>query len=280
MDDWAGRQCEGGHGNAAVDPMRRRLTGLLAWLGLGAPAPVLPQTRQKLGIVLLHGIGADGASLAPLAEHLRAPGWLVATPDMPWSKAGAFSEPVGVAEGLVRDALARLRRDGAQRLVLAGFSIGGFFAARMAGQVPVDALVAIAPNGGSDMKKLDDQLAKARDLVAQGKGQERTTLMDADVASPARWPLEGTRPAAYLDWYDPQGAMNWDRAWRALRPGVPVLLVVPTRDLANLRERKAQLWSMLPPHPANALLEPRSDHIGAPAASADGVVRWLGSTLL
>jgi pimeloyl-ACP methyl ester carboxylesterase len=263
-----------------VDPVRRHLTALLAWLGLGAPAPALPQTRQKLGIVLLHGIGADGSSMAPLAGQLRAPGWLVATPDMPWSQTTAFSEPVAVAERQVREALERLRRDGAQRLVLAGFSIGGFFAARMAGQVPVDALVAIAPNGGSDMKKLDDQLARARELVAQGKGQERTTLMDADVASPARWPLEGTRPASYLEWYDPQGAMNWDRAWRALKPGLPVLLVVPTRDLANLRQKKAELWSMLPPHPANLLLEPRSDHIGAPAASAEGVVRWLGSTLL
>lgn len=256
------------------DPARRALTALLASLGLGAHRHA-PAATPRLGLVLLHGIGGAGASMEPLAERLREPGWLVRTPDMPWSQAGAFGEPVAAAEARVVRELAALREAGAQRLVLAGFSLGGFFAAHMAGRVPADALVAIAPNGGADMKKLDDQLERARALVAAGRGQERTTLMDADVVGDGRTPLVGTRAATYLEWYEPRGVMNWDGVWQRLRPGLPVLLVVPRRDLANLRERKDALWEGLPPHPAHRLYQPWTDHLGAPLASAGETVRWL-----
>ncbi len=256
------------------DPARRALTALLASVGLGAHRTPRA-TPQRLGVVLLHGIGADGSSMQALAGRLRAAGWDVRTPDMPWSQAGAFAEPVGAAEARVLQELAALRQAGAQRLVLAGFSLGGFFAAHMAGRTAVDALVAIAPNGGADMKRLDDQLERARALVAAGRGQERTTLMDADVVGDGRSPLVGTRAATYLEWYDPRGVMNWNGVWQRLRPGTPVLLVVPRRDLANLRERKDALWEGLPPHPAHRLYQPWTDHLGAPQASAGETVQWL-----
>lgn len=261
---------------ARVDMGRRSLAAALALLDWPLQAAQAGPAGPDLGIVLLHGIGAAGASMEPLAARLRRPGWNVVMPDMPWSQAGAFAEPPAVAERRVQDALAQLRAAGAQRLVLAGFSLGGLFAAHMAAQVPVDALVAIAPNGGADMKRLDDQLARARELVAQGRGQEPTTLMDADVVGDGRTPLVGTRPAAYLAWYEPQGLMNWDGIWRRLPAGLPVLLVVPRRDLANLRERRDALWAGLPRHPRHRLLQPWSDHLGAPLASAAGVADWLG----
>ncbi|HZY18384.1 MAG TPA: alpha/beta fold hydrolase [Ramlibacter sp.] len=259
-----------------VDLGRRALGAVLLAAGWPRAATSQPAgAGARVGIVLMHGIGGSAAAMASLADRLRQPGWSVANLDMPWSQAGAFAQPVEAAERQVLAALDKLRREGAERLVLAGFSLGGLFAAHMAGRARVDGLVAIAPNGGSDMKKLDDQLARARELIAQGRGNERTTLDDADVVSPARWPIQGTVPAAYVTWYDPQGTMNWGGIWSRLRPGTPVLLVVPTRDLANLRERKQQLWQGLPPHPGNRLYEPRTDHLGAPRASAEEAVEWI-----
>lgn len=264
---------------------RRTLTALLlsGLFGRAAAVPAQPPAvaspAHRVGIVLLHGIGATGESMAPLAARLREPGWRVLTPDLPYGGPRAFSQPVAAAERTVLAALDTLRREGATRLVLAGFSLGGFFAAHMAGRVPVDALVAIAPNGGSDMKPLGDQLAKARELMAAGRGEQPTMLQDSDVVSPARYDLPHAVPSAYVSWFDPEGVMNWRAVWGRLRPGTPVLLVVPTRDLANLRKVKRELWAGLPPHPASRLYEPRADHLGAPMASAQEAVRWIRDTV-
>jgi pimeloyl-ACP methyl ester carboxylesterase len=260
--------------------MTRRLlsTGILAAL-FGRPIPSQAQPKQRLGIVLLHGIGATGAAMEPLAARWRAQGWTVSTPDLPYGGNAAFSRPVAEAERIVREQLHRLRREGAQKVVLAGFSIGGFFAAHMAGREPVDALVAIAPNGGADMKQLQDEVARARQLVAQGRGDQPTTMKDGAVVGDDRYDLPGAVPSAWLTWFDPAGAMNWRRVWQALRPGVPVFLVVPTRDLANLRKVKRELWEGLPRDPRHQLYEPRSDHLGAPLASADESIRWIRATV-
>jgi dienelactone hydrolase len=242
-----------------------------------APAPAA--RRGRVGIVLLHGIGATGASMEPLAARWRRNGWTVSTPDLPYGGDAAFSRDVAAAEATVMAELEKLRRGGAERLVLAGFSIGGFFAAHMAGRTQVDALVSIAPNGGSDMKKLDDQLARARELIAQGRGRQPTLLYDAAVVGSERYELPAATPAAYVSWYDPEGVMNWRGVWQRLRPGTPVFLVVPTRDLANLRKVRRELWEGLPPHRANRLYEPRADHLGAPMASADAAADWLRETV-
>lgn len=263
--------------------MARRVlsSGVLAWLVGGCSRAEAPPEgpRAKVGIVLLHGIGAGGSSMEPLAARLRERGWAVSTPDLPYGGPASFSRPVADAERIVRDELQRLRREGAQKVVLAGFSLGGFFAARVAGLEPVDALVAIAPNGGADMKQLADEVDRARELVRQGRGDQPTLMKDAAVVGTERYDLPGAVPSAWLTWFDPAGAMNWRGVWRALKPGVPVLLVVPTRDLANLRAVKDELWDGLPKHPRNRLHEPRSDHLGAPLASADEAIRWIRDTV-
>ena len=69
--------------------------------------------------------------------------------------------------------------------------------------------------------------------------------------------------------------MNWQKIMSALKP-MPVLLVVPTRDLPNLLAMKSRVFADLPPHPMNRLYEPDSNHIGAVNASATEVVSWIG----
>ena len=266
-----------------VNQPRRGLAALLFSTLFGRasaqPAAAPGTRRARVGIVLLHGIGATGAAMEPLAARWRQNGWTVSTPDLPYGGNAAFSRDVAAAEAIVQAELEKLRKSGAERLVMAGFSIGGFFAAHMAGRAQVDALVSIAPNGGADMKKLDDQLARARELIAQGRGSQPTLLYDAAVVGSERYELPAATPAAYVSWYDPNGAMNWRAVWQRLRPGTPVFLVVPTKDLANLRKVKRELWEGLPAHRANKLYEPRADHLGASMASADAAAAWLKETV-
>lgn len=261
-------------------PKRRSLRALLfsPWLFTALPGPAIAQ-GPRVGIVVMHGAGARGTSMADFAARLKAQGHLVANLDMPWSNEDAHAVPVAAAERQVLGAVDSLRRQGAQKLVLAGFSKGGMFAGYMATRTVVDGLVALAPNGGADQKKLQDELAKARALIAAGKGEERALLHDADVVGETRYPIPNAVPSAYVTWFDPQGALNFERIFRGQRPGMPVLLVVPTRDLANLVKIKQPLFQGLPPHPGHRLFEPETDHLGAVRLSTDEVLRWIAEVV-
>lgn len=248
---------------------------LFGLAGAGSAQAQLP----KVGVVLMHGAAARSDSMAAFAGKLRDQGHLVANLDMPWSNEVAHRVPVEVGERLVTDALQDLRRRGARKLVLAGFSKGGMFAAYMGTRIPVDGLVLIAPNGGADQKKLQDDVARARSLVAAGKGEEKTLLHDGDVTGDGRYPMPDAVPSAWLSWFDPQGTQNFERVFRSQRPGVPILLVVPTRDLENLRKVKQQVWQGLPPHPGNRLFEPPTDHLGAVAQSEAEAIGWIAQVV-
>lgn len=257
-----------------------RRAWLLVAMAAMAAGPALAQAPVKaneVGVLLLHGLNGSSMSMSTLSYELREKGHLVANPDMPWSAIRSHDVTVEAAERMALAEIADLRRKGARMVIVAGFSKGGLFAAYLAGRHPVDALVAIAPNGASNAKDLGDELAQARALIAQGKGQERTMLNDYDVARRVKYPVPAV-PVAFVSWYDPEGAMNWQKIMGALKP-MPVLLVVPTRDLPNLLAMKSSVFAGLPPHPMNRLDEPDSNHIGAVNASATGVVDWIGQVV-
>ena len=247
---------------------------LMAAMAAGPALAQVPAKPNEVGVLLLHGLNGSSMSMSTLSYELREKGHLVANPDMPWSAMRLHDVPVEEAERMALAEMADLRRKGARMLIVAGFSKGGLFAAYLAGRHRVDALVAIAPNGASNAKDLGDELAQARALIEQGKGRERTMLNDYDVSRGVKYPVPAI-PAAFVSWYDPEGAMNWQKIMGALRP-MPVLLVVPTRDLPNLLAMKSRVFADLPAHPMNRLHEPDSNHIGAVNASASEVARWIG----
>lgn len=67
-----------------------------------------------------------------------------------------------------------------------------------------------------------------RHRVASGKGDKRAPIPHYDPISGRTYPV-ATAPTTYLTWFDPDGAMNGDRIYRALPPGMPTLLVVSSR---------------------------------------------------
>jgi pimeloyl-ACP methyl ester carboxylesterase len=240
------------------------------------PPAALAQTGT-IGIVIMHGKGGSPTGLvAGLAQTLESGGYLVANLEMPWSGNRNYDVPVARGEAEVEAALAGLRGRGATKVFVAGHSQGGMFALHLAGKLTVDGTICIAPGGNVDhyffREKVRGGLVRARQLVAEGKGSEPAPLDD----------FEGARgtyqvvavPAAYVTWFDPDGAMNMERAARAVRPAAPVLWIVPQRELPGLRKTNIPMLRSLPAHPLTRLYEPDSDHRGAPAAAADEIARW------
>jgi pimeloyl-ACP methyl ester carboxylesterase len=245
-------------------------------LAAGLVAHAAAQAPAKLGAVVMHGKGGNpGRFVSDLASALENGGVLVANLEMPWSGNRNYDVDVAAAEKQVQEALDALRARGAAKVFVAGHSQGGLFALHLGGRLRVDGIVPIAPGGSSGApiyrEKLGATLEEARRYVAEGKGSERQRLLDYE-GSRGVYPILAV-PSAFVTWFDPEGAMNQMRALKALKPELPVLLVVPTRDYPPLLSLKDTVFRALPPHRHTRLYEPESDHLNAPAAAE--ILRWM-----
>jgi len=249
-----------------------------------AAMPVLSQAAAsdtaspRVGVVVMHGKGGSPKFMvAGLANYLRDNGCLVANLEMPWSGRRKYDVSVNDAVNEVKVALDVLRQQGAQRLFVAGHSQGGLFAFYFAGKHKVDGLIAIAPGGSVANKvfreNLYEPVERARSLIAQGKGNEKAVFSDWENAK-GLFDVS-TTAAIYLDWFDPEGAMNQPKAVESVIPGVPILYIVPERDYPGLIRVQAQMLSLMPKNSGNKLYEPNATHTGAPTASKEEILRWI-----
>lgn len=254
----------------------KHMAWVLAMVVAGIVQPAAAQS-PGIGIVIMHGKGGSPTKhVADLASSLESKGYLVANLDMPWSGQRDYDANVAAAEKQVEAALDSLRAKGAAKLFVAGHSQGGLFALYFGGKHPVDGIVAMAPGGsvGSTIfrEKLGAAVSQARQLVAEGKGDEKARLLDFE-SSRGTYPIVAT-PTNYLAWFDPDGAMNQVIAMKNMNPKVPVLFIAPKGDYPGLQKIKQSMFDALPRHPLTKLYEPDATHLGAPSASLDEILRW------
>ncbi len=243
----------------------------IAYLSVAqTPAPVI-------GIVIMHGKGGlPSGYVSTLAATLAEKGYLVANLNMPWSKSRDYDVNVNAAENETVAAISMLRSKGAKKVFVAGHSQGGIFALYFGGRHAVDGVIAIAPGGDVSStfyrNKVSASVDMARELVAGGKGDNKAKLNDYEGRKGLTEII--TTPVIYLSWFDPDGAMNQTLAMKNMNPRTPVLYIGPTGDIPALRRAKQPMFDALPEHPLSKLYEPDSNHIDAPTASRDEIVRW------
>lgn len=258
---------------------RTNVVTMLAAALVGFAQPAMAQTPSPAtGVVIMHGKGGlPTRHVSSLASSLERKGHLVANLEMPWSANREYNAGVDVAEREVQAALDALRAKGASKVFVAGHSQGALFALHFGGKRPVDGVIAIAPGGNVAnpmyRKGLGQSVEKARQLVAEGKGNERTRFNDYE-ASKGTYTVTASA-AVYLSWFDPEGAMNQVRASRAMSPQVPVLFIVPKNDYPGLLRIKHAMFDALPGNALTRMHEPDSSHLDAPSASRDEIARWI-----
>jgi pimeloyl-ACP methyl ester carboxylesterase len=112
------------------------------------PAGQPEGTTPKGYVVLLHGLSANKRIMSYLTAGFAAEGLRVFIPDLPGH--GRTSSPFSYersdqcSENLVRELIARGLLD-PERTILAGHSLGGAIALRVASRVPVAGVIAISP---------------------------------------------------------------------------------------------------------------------------------------
>ena len=257
----------------------RNLTIALAILAGTMVQPASAQVpASSIGIIVMHGKGGSPEKfIGGLVSALRSKGYLVANPDMPWSRQRNYDTDMPGTEKEVEAALASLRARGAMKVFVAGHSQGGLFALYFGDRHPVDGIIAIAPGGNVDSPAFRDKLGEtvnqARDLVTAGKGDRKTSLLDYE-GSKGTYALV-TTPAIYLSWFDPEGGMNETSAVKHMNPDTPVLFIGPNGDYPGLLASREAMFSALPKHPLTRLYEPDSDHQNAPSDSIDEIADWV-----
>lgn len=244
---------------------------------LAAPAPA--RCEERLGVVLLHDKnGAPDRLVTETARVLRNVGFLVVTPEMPWSKRRGFDATYQQALVEIGLAMEELHLDGATRVALVGHGLGANAALGFAASRPgVFAIAALAPSHDPERHRevfLPD-VRKARTMVANVGGQSRSLFID--INQDKDYDLS-TTAEVYLSFNDPDGAAVMPKSCAALKGAPPLLWVVGKRDpLSFLGSSYA--FAKAPSNPSNRYEEVPADHQNVPREAARLVASWLRDLL-
>jgi len=259
----------------------RHLFRVLFLVLLFLPQAAIAQQRSLsgFGIVLMHGKGGQpGGLLNALASSLEAEGAKVIMPSMAWSgergRPTAYDVTYARSLNKIDAAVAELRRSGARRIVIAGQSLGANAALAYAAQKPAGlaGVIALAPGHTPErMRRPEIQMAvaRARDLVAKGKGGTRETWPDLNVGQ--SFTVTGTAEA-YLSFFDPKGLAVMPRT--AARLSSPLLLVVGRSDPLYQLGR-GYIFDQAKPSAKSRYLEIDAGHFDTPSKAKDDVAAWL-----
>jgi pimeloyl-ACP methyl ester carboxylesterase len=249
---------------------------VLAALAWGLVSPVVAQTDAKAcAVVLMHGKWGNPQYLVHFGRRLE-PVCAYRSIEMPWAKRRAYDQAYPVALDDVAKAVQAFRTEGYRRVLLAGHSFGANAAlAYMATKGDADGVIALAaghsPQYSYSQGIGKDAVDKARDLVAQGKGDESVTMDDLNQGRRESIRMPATSLWSY---FDPNGLGHMPKTASEFKKPVPFLWVIGTGD-PLFRAGEAFIYAKAPPHPLSRYLVVEAGHANTPDVAVDQVVDWL-----
>jgi pimeloyl-ACP methyl ester carboxylesterase len=264
----------------------RKALIILAALGVAAALIMIffPRERGPIGIVFLHGklapIGEGPGAARQLIGRLRGDGYLVAVPEMCWSRRRGFDHAYPECLAEIDGVIADLKSRGASRVVIGGISSGATAAIAYAvAHSELRGVFALSPADDPERKARTPAFAasldQARDLVAQGHGEEMSSF--ADVNTTTGGPFEvtlATTPRIFLSFYGPDAPTHLPMTVAKLR--APLLWISGDRDPTQ-RGIRGYAFDKAPPNPLNRFVTVEANHIGVLDAGGDAVLDWLAA---
>lgn len=258
------------------------MTRIARSLAIAAALTIVPLAAAAqanlsgFGVVLMHGKGgAPGGQVGSTAAALQAAGAKVIMPEMPWSRSRSYDVTYEQAMAEIDRAVAQLKAQGATKIAVAGQSFGANaaigYAARRGG---LAAVVALAPGHVPERpafaKRLAPSLERAKQMIAEGKGDAPSTFSDNNQGK-----LSDVRATAkvYLSYFDPNGPAPMPKNAGAMK-GVPFLWVIGRDDQLH-SAGPGYAFDRAPRHPKSKYLEVNARHENTPDIAKDQVVAWL-----
>lgn len=164
-------------------------------------------------------------------------------------------------------------------MIVGGHSMGGNAALFYATARKVDGLFLLAPAHipQSDLFRnaFAESVAKAKDMATSGKGTERATFDDMELSGGGSYTVN-TTAVSYLSYFDPEGAANMERTVTKLALGIPLLMVVSSKENPDIRAIEDRVYAAIPGD-KKKLLEISAPHRQVPSTSQEQVANWLDS---
>ncbi|HTH17519.1 MAG TPA: alpha/beta hydrolase [Magnetospirillum sp.] len=231
------------------------------------------QAADRIGIILMHGKqGSPDKSITSLASALSSEGYLVATPEMCWSKRRIYDKPYEACIAELDKAAESLRADGATAIVVAGHSLGGNGALYYAATRPVKAVVSLAgahnPERFVSRSEIAESLAKAKTMIADGRGAETANFNEVN----SGWTFTVSCSAdTYASFFDPAGSAVMPQTIARIQ--APILWVSGDRDKGQ--QAVPAIFAKAPANPLNRHVVVSADHLDTPDAAIPAVREWL-----
>jgi pimeloyl-ACP methyl ester carboxylesterase len=246
----------------------------LAVSSCATPPPQLAPGGPRVGVVVLHGKWDNpyGYTLK-FTRTMQSVGFLTDSPEMTWSTRRSYDVGVDGMVSEIGEAVERLRSRGAQKIFIAGQSLGAAGAMRYATQHRVDGLVALSPGHFPEAPRFAElvagSLAKARAMRPDEVGS-----FD-DPNSGGRMRQVPMKAGVYLGFFSADGPMNFQRNAAAVRPGTPVLWVVGRGEEAGLIWMGGLAFQALPKDPPPKFVEVSGGHLDTATEAAALCAEWI-----
>ena len=228
---------------------------------------------ERFGIVLLHGKTGMPSQFSLLAADLTDLGYLVETPEMCWSARRIFDRSFSGCLEDVDAAVARLKADGAEGIIVAGHSLGGVGAlAYGATHDGLAGIIALAPDGDpvsfGRIPVIAKSVAAARADVKAGKGDITMTFNDFVLGKPL--PVKA-KAADFLTFYGADSPAVMTKTIPRLT--APLMWVAGTKD--SSQRNAGTLFKKAPKRPRNTFVKVNAGHLGTPDAAFNSILDWL-----
>ena len=256
--------------------MKRYLLLLFSVFVFTFPTPSSAVEKGEIGIVLLHG-KQDKApyEISSLAGKLKNAGYLVVTPELPWSRNRIYDSSYEDAMQEIDKAVAALKKSGAQKIVVGGLSLGGNATVGYASRRDnLMGIIVLAPGHFPEAQRFREKFASsvahAKQMVAAGRGDKITVFDDINMGN-----IFNSRATAkiYLSFFDPNGSAVVPNNAAAISSPIPILWIVGTRDPLTLPSSYA--FDKAPAHPKSKYLTVDAGHLNTTKVAADHVLTWL-----
>ena len=230
----------------------------------------------QIGIVLLHGKqDSPPYKIDFLAKRLEDKGYVVATPEMPWSRSRIYGATYEDAMLEIDKAANELRRGGVRKIMVGGLSLGANAALGYgARRDNVAGLIVLAPGHFPEVQRSREMfapsVARTKEMIATGKGDKADYFDDLNMGRTFRI---RARAKVYLSYFDPEGPAVVPANAAAIRSPIPILWVVGTKD--PITRPRSYAFDKAQYHPKSKYIAVEAGHLETPTAAAEQVILWI-----
>lgn len=261
---------------------RRTFAGASAATALVSAAEVaFAQAGGTLGVILMHGKQSSNRApgMRDIASKAESAGMKVVVPLMPWSDSGWEKIAVTPEQvfGLIDGYAGQLRGQGAQRIVVAGQSLGANMALAYAvSRQNVAGVVMAAPGhqpaySYRSNPAIKEAIDKSAGMVKAGQGNQPFSGGDDNQGNSVRL---STTAGVYIGWMSPRGAASMTVQAPLLPASIPLMLIIGTKD-PSYRMAENMIYKPAAKNPYSKYLVVEAEHKNTDHAASQRIVDWI-----